>query len=190
MRETRFCFLATALFTGLLVSCERVETNPPNFPKDLFLDTTTYQGILDLAAPDEWSVVAFDRTDGNAQSSQESGIVFALSRHGSKDEFLFLYHFLGGRKDAGFSVKGAEGDPQPVSLDAQTPLRVEWKSRALSLEDLKGTWRVHSEEVGSRYPIYGTLEDITVHGRFGGYNVQIHFDRENESWEFDVSELE
>lgn len=177
------------IFACTLLSCERVETDPPNFPIDPFLDAATYQAVLGSVSPDEWEVVAFDRTEANPDSQPHQGIVFALSRHTSKDEFLFLYHFLGGRNDTGFSVKNAIDDPQPVAFDTFNPTKVEWRSRQLTFLDREGSWRTHSERIGNRYPIYGTLEDIEVHGRFGNYNIRISFYEEKQNWDFFVEEL-
>lgn len=183
--------MGLALFSVFLFSCGRVETDPPDFPADPFFDAQTYQGVLNRVAPDEWTVVAFERRENNPKNTiKDAGIIFALSKHNTKDEFLFLYHFLGGRNDAAYSVEGAKGAPQPVGVDIFNPTKVEWKSRDTSLLSSDGFWKSNAERIGNRYPIYGTLEDITVHGRFGNYNIRISFNKEAQDWEFDVNVLE
>lgn len=181
--------LAVCILVFLVSKYEIIENEPPDFPPDPFLDAATYQNVLNRVAAEEWSLVAFHREAANPGRPGHAGIVLALSKHRTRDEFLFLYHFPGGRNDAAYSVEGAKGDPQPVGLDIFKPMKAEWKTRNWTLLDPEGYTQTHSEKIGYRHPIHRTLEDIRVHGRFGNYDVLILFDRENEAWEFDVAEL-
>ena len=173
-----------------LPSCERVQSDPPDFPADPFLDQASYQIALDQLTPQEWSVVAFHREEPDPNDPSRAGIVLAVSQHLSENEMLFLYHFVAGRNDAAFSVSGAEGDPQPVVIDAFEPKKFEWKTREGGIGPLGGMWTPHSKRIGNRYPIYGSLEDLTAHGRFGNYQVHVQYSDDDQDWVFEVTGLE
>lgn len=186
-REWAQVFLLASLASTLL-SCSRVETDPPGFPADPFQDRASYQQALDQVAPGEWEVEAFYRKEGRSGSWDHPGIVLALSKHRSKKEFCFLYYFPAGTKNASFSVRGAKGDPQPVVIDAQNPREFEWKTRKRLLGLFPQKWDDHTEDVGRRHPLYGAMEDVSVEGEFMGYEVNIRFLGEEEGWAFEVSE--
>jgi hypothetical protein len=139
-------FVITLCFVIFGISTyEIIENEPRDFPGDPFQDAAIYQSVLDRVAANEWSLVDFRREAANSDRPGNAGLVLALSKHKTRDEFLFLYHFPGGRNDAAFSVRGAKGDPQPVGIDTFAPMKVEWKTRKWTFLDLEGFSMPRSE---------------------------------------------